>query len=78
LVVPEGIPSQFVVQAYCTTSEFDLGDLNWLCLKYMLLFLSTPREQRHQGLSAFSSLVVRRWRMRICCVMVRNTMPLDG
>ncbi len=42
VVVPEGIPSQFVVQACCTTSEFDLCDLTRFCLQYMLLFSLTP------------------------------------
>src|SRR5258708_3267274 len=42
LVVPEGIPSQIVVQAYCTTSVFDLCDLTRFCFYYMLFSPSVP------------------------------------
>src|ERR1700730_12429943 len=49
LVVPEGIPSQIVVQAYCTTSGFDLYDLTDFCLKYRLFFLSLLLNEDNVG-----------------------------
>jgi hypothetical protein len=42
-----------------TTSVFDLRDLSRFCLQYMLLFPLMLGEQRQQGPSAFSSVVVR-------------------
>ena len=35
-MVPEGLPSQFFVQACCTTSVFDLCDPTGLCVQYIL------------------------------------------
>ncbi len=46
-MVPEGIPSQFVVQAYCTTSVFDLCDPTRFCLQYMLFSPSALLSKGH-------------------------------
>jgi len=62
-------PVRLLFREARTTSEFDLCDLTRFRLQYMLFFPLTPREQRQQGPSAFSSVVVCRWHMRIVVII---------